>query len=82
MRRWVCSIQVWSSAGGIQSLKAKQPGQSGHASPESVARTSPPTAIRTKVATAAASASLANRVTDGTCEAAGQGVAVPSGVPA
>jgi hypothetical protein len=62
MRRCVCSIQACSSAGGIQSLNAKQPGQSGHPRPESVARTSPPALIRTKVATAAAMASLAKRV--------------------
>ena len=47
---------------GRRHQSPKQSGQSGQPSPESVARTSPPTAIRTKVAAAAAMASLANRV--------------------
>ena len=59
MRRWVCSIHGCSSAAGIQSLNAKQPGQSGQARPESVARTRPPTAISTNVAIAAANARVA-----------------------
>ncbi|HEX2158001.1 MAG TPA: hypothetical protein VHS79_13660 [Actinomycetes bacterium] len=46
--RWECSIQACSSAGGTS--LPKQRGQSGQPSPESVARTSPPTAMSTNVA--------------------------------
>src|SRR4029453_15516809 len=46
--RWECSIQACSSGGGVR--RPKQRGQSGQPSPESVALTSPPTMINTKVA--------------------------------
>ena len=77
IRRCECSIQACRSAGGSQS--PKQSGQSGQPSPESVARTRPPTAIRTKVATAAATASLANRVNVGTSLEAAAAGPMPSG---
>ena len=58
--RWECSIQACSSAGGTS--LPKQRGQSGQPSPESVARTRPPTAISTKVAAMVTTARRRNRV--------------------
>src|SRR4029453_13148301 len=58
--RWECSIQGWSSAGGTS--RPKQRGQSGQPSPESVARTRPPTAISTKVAAVVTTARRRNGV--------------------
>src|SRR6266567_3885134 len=60
--RWECSIQACRFGGGVSLPKHR--GQSGQPSPESVARTSPPTAISRNVAVVVATARRWKRVTN------------------
>ncbi len=58
--RCTYSMRVWYSQRGIQ--RPKQVGQSGHPSPDPVARTTPPHTISVSVETVVETASFWNRV--------------------
>ena len=75
-RRCEYSMSAWSSSGGSQ--PPKQRGQSGHASPEPVARTSPPIATRASVVAAVAAESLRRTVMERVATIAPAGAPEPS----
>ena len=63
--RWIHSIQTWNPASRLgRNWPSKQPGQCGHASPESVARTTTPMTTSRNVVATVAAASRWKRVTD------------------